>query len=134
MESTCSKTLKLQNFCKMLGERCTTGAPYDIIFQSSSKQFQSNTSQPNNNRNFCTSNHLHFKRSNSILLVNFSKFWNVLFFSNVIISKLGKTDPKYCSFTFSKYCSFISSGDVINPKLGQKGPKLVFHVCIVIER
>ena len=26
-ESTCFKTLKLQNFCKMFGERCETGAP-----------------------------------------------------------------------------------------------------------
>ena len=36
--------------------------------------------------------------------------------------------------TFSKYCSFDCHGDVINPKLGQKGPKLVFHVPVVIER
>ena len=33
-----------------------------------------------------------------------------------------------------KYCSFDSLGDVIDPKLGQKGPKLVFHVPMVIER
>ena len=36
--------------------------------------------------------------------------------------------------TFSKYCSFDSGGDIINPKLGQKRPKLVFHVPMVIER
>ena len=35
---------------------------------------------------------------------------------------------------FSKHCSFDFHGDVINPKLGQKGPKLVFHVPVVIER
>ena len=35
---------------------------------------------------------------------------------------------------FSKYSSFDSRGDVINPKFGQKRPKLVFHVPIVIER
>ena len=35
---------------------------------------------------------------------------------------------------FSKYFSFDSRVDVINPKLGQKGPKLVFHVPMVIER
>ena len=45
MESTCFKTLKLQNLCKVLGERCETGALYGVIFQSSSKQFQSNISQ-----------------------------------------------------------------------------------------
>ena len=37
------KTLKLQNFYKMLGERCETSN--NIIFQSSSKQFQSNISR-----------------------------------------------------------------------------------------
>ena len=36
--------------------------------------------------------------------------------------------------TFSKYCSFDSHSDAINPKLGQKGPTLVFHVPTVIER
>ena len=36
--------------------------------------------------------------------------------------------------TLSKYCSFNSSGVVINPKLGQKEPNLVFHVPVVIER
>ena len=36
--------------------------------------------------------------------------------------------------TFSKYCSFNSHGDVTNPKLGQKGSKLVFNVPMVIER
>ena len=36
--------------------------------------------------------------------------------------------------TFLKYCSFDSHGDVINPKLGQKGSKLVFHVQMIIER
>ena len=35
---------------------------------------------------------------------------------------------------FSKYCSFDSCGDAINPKLGQKGPKLVFHAPMLIER
>ena len=35
---------------------------------------------------------------------------------------------------FSKYSSFDSRGDAINPKFGQKRPKLVFHVPIVIER
>ena len=34
MERTCFKTLKLQNFCKMLGERCETETP---IFQNSFK-------------------------------------------------------------------------------------------------
>ena len=27
MESTCFKTLKLQTFCKIFGQRCETGAP-----------------------------------------------------------------------------------------------------------
>ena len=35
---------------------------------------------------------------------------------------------------FSKYCSFDSLGDVKIPKLGQKGPKLVFHVPTVVEK
>ena len=33
--------------------------------------------------------------------------------------------------TFSKYCSFDSRGDVINPKLGQKEPKVVFHLQMI---
>ena len=36
--------------------------------------------------------------------------------------------------TFLKYCSFDSCGAVINPKLGQKGSKLVFHAPMVIRR
>ena len=36
--------------------------------------------------------------------------------------------------TFSKYCSFDSLGDVINPKLDQKVPKLVFHAPMVTEK
>ena len=35
---------------------------------------------------------------------------------------------------FTKYCSSASRGGVINPKLGQKGPKLVLHVPMVTER
>ena len=35
---------------------------------------------------------------------------------------------------FSKYCIFDSFGFAINPKLGQKGFKLVFSVPMVIER
>ena len=34
--------------------------PFMTIFQSSSKQFQSNISRPNNIRNFYTFDHLHF--------------------------------------------------------------------------
>ena len=43
MESTYLKTTKLKNFYKMLGEKCETFNK--VIFQSSSKQFQSNISQ-----------------------------------------------------------------------------------------
>ena len=35
MESTCFKTLKLQTFCKMFGERCEPGAP--LVLQNSFK-------------------------------------------------------------------------------------------------
>ena len=42
---------------------------------------------------------------------------------------------KFVSYvTFSKYFSFDSCGDVINPKLCQKGAKLVFHVPMVMEK
>ena len=63
---------------------------YGVIFQSSSKQFQSNISWPNNNINFSTSRHLHFWGIKSNSLVNFSKFWNIYFFYDAIISNLGK--------------------------------------------
>ena len=63
---------------------------YGVIFQSSSKQFQSNISWPNNNINFSTSSHLHFWGIKSNSLVNFSKFWNIYFFYDAIISNLGK--------------------------------------------
>ena len=33
-----------------------------------------------------------------------------------------------------KYYSFDSRGDVINPKLDQKGPKVLFHALMVTER
>ena len=36
--------------------------------------------------------------------------------------------------TSSKCYSFDSRGNVINPKLGQQGPGLVFHVPMVIKR
>ena len=39
MNSTCFKTLKVQNLCKIFGERCETGPLYGVIFQSSSKPF-----------------------------------------------------------------------------------------------
>ena len=35
--------------------------------------------------------------------------------------------------TFSKYCRFDFRGCVINPKLSQKGLRLVFHAPVVIE-
>ena len=35
---------------------------------------------------------------------------------------------------FSKYCSFDSRNGLINPKLGKKRPKLVFHVPMLIKR
>ena len=60
VNSTCSKTLKLPNVCKMLVKRVKQGTLYGVIFQSLSKQFQSNVSQPNNNRIFYRSSHLHF--------------------------------------------------------------------------
>ena len=47
------------------------------------------------------------------------KYWSKEFVSEII---------------FSKYYNFNARGDVINPKLGRKGPKLVFHVSMVIER
>ena len=34
MESICFKTLKLQNFCKMLGERCERRAPFKVLKNS----------------------------------------------------------------------------------------------------
>ena len=43
IESTCYKTLQLQNFCKMLGVKGVKLGPlHDVIFQSSSKQLQNN--------------------------------------------------------------------------------------------
>ena len=80
-------------------------APLWRIFQSSSKQFQSNILWPNNNKNFYTSSHLHFKEMKSNSLVNFPKLWNIFFFCDVILSKSA-----------------------------WKGSKLVFHVAMVIER
>ena len=41
-------------------ERYEIGPLYDVIFQSFSKHFQSNTSRPNRNSNFYTSNDLYF--------------------------------------------------------------------------
>ena len=63
---------------------------YGVIFQSFSKQFQSNISWPNKNINFSTSSYLLFWGIKSNSLVNFSKFWNIYFFYDAIISNLGK--------------------------------------------
>ena len=41
IESSCYKALILQIFYKIICESCKTGAPYEVIFQSPSKQFQS---------------------------------------------------------------------------------------------
>ena len=99
-----------------------------------------------------------FLRYQIQFLINFSNFWNIYFFYDFIISKLGKKGHRLHimywewykdwnqylmdlwneefvpKITFSKYCSFNSHGDVTNPKLGQKGSKLVFNVPMVIER
>ena len=78
---------------------------YDVIFQSSSKQFHSNILQPNNNRNFYTSSHLHFQAIKFKFLVNFSKFWNIYL------------------FLWRHYL-----------QIGWKEPRYVFHVPMLIER
>ena len=44
------------------------------------------------------------------------------------------SDEFISEITFFKDCSFYSRDDVINPKLGQKGPKLGIHVSMVMER
>ena len=133
---------------------------YDVIFQSSSKQFQSNIWRPNDNRNFYAyKKHLDFEEVKSTSWVDFSKFLTINFFCDVIISKLGKKGLKVVYHVSrvierskSKFdgtlnwgvasemiflllrCSFDSCGEVIKRKLGQKMPKLVFHVTMVIER
>ena len=91
-----------------------------------------------------------FERSNLIHLLSFSKFWNIYFFCDVIISKLCKEHPHlyimYIAWDKNRnqylmklwiekfWLQFWLRGDVINPKLGQKGPRLVFHKPIVVER
>ena len=36
--------------------------------------------------------------------------------------------------TLSQNISFDSCGDIINPKLGQKGSRFVFHIAMVIKK
>ena len=60
MENTCFKTLKLQKFCKIFGERCETGGPFMMSF---SKVLQNNFKiiyRDQTTRNYCTSSHLNF--------------------------------------------------------------------------
>ena len=78
MESTCFKTLKLQNckiFVKCLVKVVKQGPFYDVVFQSfDSNITRSNIMRPNNNQNFRTSSGLHFEEIKSKSLVNYSKF------------------------------------------------------------
>ena len=64
------------------------GPIYDVIFQSSSKQFQSNILRPNNNSNFCTSSHCIFKRSNPVLQLIFHN-------SGIFISFMTSLSPNW---------------------------------------
>lgn len=84
----------------MLGERCETTVHLDAIFQSSSKMFQSNVLRPIKTIKTIESSTLAaigiFKipmKSNSV--VNFLKFWNIYFFCDVNIFRLGKKAPKF---------------------------------------
>ena len=101
---------------------------------------------------------LAFLRDQIQVLANSFSFSFSYSFCDVIISKLDKKGSKLyilcrdwwkdrnkylmkhwsedfvSDITFSKSYSFNSRGDVINPKLGQKWPWLLFHVQIVIER
>ena len=83
-------------------------------------------------------------------MLNFSKFWNIYFSCDVIISKLYNEHPNfyimYIAWDKNRnqylvelwiekfWLQFWLRGDVINPELGQKGPRLVFHKPIVVER
>ena len=133
-------------------------APLWRIFQSSSKQFQSNILWPNNNKNFYTSSHLHFKEMKSNSLVNFPKLWNIFFFCDVILSKsawkgsklvfhvamvierwtwIVKTILRWSTIFWNQY--LISKVEVLTPVVTSstqkwaKSSKLVFHVPIMIE-
>ena len=80
-------------FVKCMVKGVKQGSLHDNIFQSSSKQFQSNISQPNNNINFYSPSHLHFSESKSNYLLDFSIFWKIYLFCG-IISKSGKKGPR----------------------------------------
>ena len=144
-----SKHYDYNIFVKCLVKCVKQGPLYDVIFQRSSKHFQSNISRPNNNRNFSTSSHLRFQEIKSNSLVNFSEFWNIYFFVPSLSSNRVKSAQSCIScikgnrkieiniwwnfemrivseITFSRCCSFDSRGDVINPKMHEKGPYWYF--------
>lgn len=88
VNSTCSKTLKLQNVCKMLVKRVKQGTLYGVIFQGLSNSFKVmhgnlTTIETSTDPAICI-----FRRSNLIFQLIFSKFLNICVFCDVIISKL----------------------------------------------
>ena len=91
--SSLSRNTRFLIFSKLLGEGCETDAPHDVNLQSSSKQFRSNISRPNNYINFCTSNHLYFLRDQFQFFSLFSQILEYLF-CDVIIFNLSEKGPK----------------------------------------
>ena len=143
LESTCFKTLKLLK----ISERCKTG----LFMTSPSKVPQNSFQVIYHNQTTIETSTLPiictFKMPDLILWVIFQNFeWFVSFVVSLTPNWVKRTQSctsrvretsKYlmelwneeCFWgQFSNYCSFDSCGDVTNPKLGQQGPKLVFHV------
>ena len=117
---------------------------FSKVFQSSFKVTYRNQTETSIFQAICI-----FERSNLIYLLNFSMFWNIYFSCDVIISKLCNEHPnlyimyiawdknrnQYLEHWIEKFwLQFWLRGDFINPKLGQKGPRLVFNKPIVVER
>ena len=98
MESTLFKTLKLQNFGKICGWRCATGAPLlhhiPKFFKAVSKQYIA-TKQQKKVRNLepCI-----FFKVKKLIFCHFSKIWKFKIPCDVIKSKLGQKWVKFLHY------------------------------------
>ena len=126
------------------------GYLYDIIFQSSSKQFhfQSSTSrQSNNTVETSTFPSIYiFKRSNPILQLIFQNFGMFIFFMTSLFANSGKRAQNWRSCiggdrkikiniwqNFEVKSFFLRSPFQNIAVLSERETKLVFHVPMVIE-
>ena len=107
----------------------------DATFQSSPKRFQSNISRPNNDRNFYTSNYLHFLIIYSFLTSLFPNWVNRAQSCMSCVESDGKIEISILwNISLSQEFLLTPVLTSLTQNWVKKKSGLVFHVQIVIER